>query len=49
MQIRANGIRLEVEDHGSPQGERLFALWNPPLLDETTGARASANVETASL
>jgi DEAD/DEAH box helicase domain-containing protein len=38
-----------VTDDGSPRGERLFALWNPPLLDETTGARASANVETAHL
>ena len=38
-----------VTDDGSPRGERLFALWNPPLLDEETGARASANVETAAL
>jgi len=38
-----------VTDDGSPQGERLFALWNPPLLDEATGTRGSANVETASL
>jgi DEAD/DEAH box helicase domain-containing protein len=38
-----------VTDDGSPRGERLFALWNPPLLDEQTGARASANVETAAL
>jgi DEAD/DEAH box helicase domain-containing protein len=38
-----------VIDDGSPRGERLFALWNPPLLDEHTGARGSANVETAAL
>ncbi|MDQ3145397.1 MAG: DEAD/DEAH box helicase [Actinomycetota bacterium] len=38
-----------VTDDGSPRGERLFALWNPPLLDRRSGARASANVETASL
>jgi DEAD/DEAH box helicase domain-containing protein len=38
-----------VTDDGSPRGERLFALWNPPLLDEATGARGSANVETAHL
>jgi DEAD/DEAH box helicase domain-containing protein len=38
-----------VTDDGSPRGERLFALWNPPLLDEQAGVRASANVETASL
>ena len=38
-----------VTDDGSPRGERLFALWNPPLLDERSGARASANGETAAL
>ena len=38
-----------VTDDGSPRGERLFVLWNPPLLDEQGGIRASANVETASL
>lgn len=36
-----------VTDDGSPRGERLFALWNPPLLDEASGARASSNVEVA--
>src|SRR5207248_10352077 len=39
----------EVTDDGSPRGERLFALWNPPLLDEAAGARASANGESAAL
>jgi DEAD/DEAH box helicase domain-containing protein len=39
----------EVVDDGSPRGERLFALWNPPLLDEQEGARASGNGETARL
>src|SRR5437016_7844425 len=39
----------EVDDDGSPRGERLFALWNPPLTDERSGARASSNVETAEL
>jgi DEAD/DEAH box helicase domain-containing protein len=38
-----------VDDDGSPQSERGFALWQRPLLDATTGARASANVETAEL
>jgi DEAD/DEAH box helicase domain-containing protein len=37
----------EVDDDGSPRGERLFALWNPPITDERSGARASSNVETA--
>src|SRR2546423_5027001 len=26
MQVRANGIRLEVEDHGSPHGEPLVLI-----------------------
>ena len=39
----------EVSDDGSPRGERLFALWNPPLVDEVSGARASANAQTADL
>jgi DEAD/DEAH box helicase domain-containing protein len=39
----------QVVDDGSPRGERLVALWNPPLLDEVAGIRASANGETASL
>jgi DEAD/DEAH box helicase domain-containing protein len=38
-----------VLDDGSPHGERLFALWNPPLLDIETGTRGSPNVEAAAL
>ena len=34
---------------GSPRGERLFAFWNPPLRDGSTGSRASANWESARL
>ena len=42
------GLPVEaVTDDGSPRGERLFALWNPPLTDEASGARASSNAETA--
>jgi DEAD/DEAH box helicase domain-containing protein len=34
---------------GSPRGERLFALWNPPFVAPGAGIRASANGETAAL
>jgi DEAD/DEAH box helicase domain-containing protein len=39
----------EVKEDASPRGEKLFALWNPPLLDDETGARGSAITETAGL
>ncbi len=38
-----------IDDDGSPQSERGFAFWQRPLIDAETGARASANVETAEL
>jgi DEAD/DEAH box helicase domain-containing protein len=38
-----------VLEDASPRGERLFALWNPPLVDAATGTRASSNVEAARL
>ncbi len=37
-----------VED-GSACGPRTVALWQPPLLDERSGARASAHRETAAV
>ena len=40
---------IEVTTDGSPRGERLFALWNPPLIDASGGVRASANGEAAAL
>jgi DEAD/DEAH box helicase domain-containing protein len=44
------GLPVEaVVNDGSPQGERLVAVWNPPQLDERTGVRASGNRETAGL
>jgi DEAD/DEAH box helicase domain-containing protein len=36
-----------VTDDGSPRGPRLFALWNPMLIDAETGTRASSNSEVA--
>ncbi len=38
-----------VTDDGSPQGPRLFALLDPPVVDAATGARTSGNAETASM
>ncbi|MFI5052896.1 MAG: DEAD/DEAH box helicase [Acidimicrobiia bacterium] len=44
------GLPVEAIDlDGSPQSERSFAVWQRPLLDEHTGTRTSANVETAML
>jgi DEAD/DEAH box helicase domain-containing protein len=38
----------EVATDLSPRGEKLFALWNPPIVDET-GARRGAVSETSYL
>jgi DEAD/DEAH box helicase domain-containing protein len=44
------GLEVEAIDvDGSPSAERGFAVWQRPLLDEHTGTRASANLETAML
>jgi DEAD/DEAH box helicase domain-containing protein len=39
----------QIDDDGSPRAERVLACWQRPLLDEHSGARASANIETADL
>ncbi len=39
----------EVSEDASPAGEKLFALWNPPLLDQDSGARKGAVSESAML
>ncbi len=39
----------EVTEDVSPRGHKLFALWNPPILDEDTGRRRSALTEAATL
>lgn len=45
---RLVGLPVEaVIADGSPRGQLTFALWEPPLLDETTGLRRSANVDSA--
>lgn len=38
-----------VTDDGSPAGPRRFALLDPPIVHETSGARSSANSECASV
>jgi DEAD/DEAH box helicase domain-containing protein len=37
----------QVAEDRSPRGEKLFALWNPPLIDEDLGLRRSAVTETS--
>jgi DEAD/DEAH box helicase domain-containing protein len=38
-----------IDDDGSPAPSRRIAVWNPPLTDETIGARRSALGEAAEL
>ena len=38
-----------IDDDGSPSGEKLFVLWNPPFLDEAKTSRRSANMEATNL
>jgi DEAD/DEAH box helicase domain-containing protein len=40
---------VEITDDGSPCGERLVALLQPPVVDERSGARTSTTSEAASL
>jgi len=42
------GIRL-IDRDGAPAAERRIAMWNPPILDEALGVRASALSEAADL
>jgi DEAD/DEAH box helicase domain-containing protein len=45
---RLVGVPFEqVDRDGSPRGEKLFVLWNPPLLDEELGLRRSAITEAS--
>ena len=38
---------VEITADASPSGEKLFALWNPPLVDEEIGVRRSALAESS--
>jgi DEAD/DEAH box helicase domain-containing protein len=47
---RLAGVPFEaVERDDSPRGEKLFCLWNPPMVDEELGIRTSAVTEAAAL
>jgi DEAD/DEAH box helicase domain-containing protein len=43
-----DGFRL-IDDDAAPRAARRVAIWNPPLLDEELGLRASALYEAAEL
>ena len=47
---RLTGLDVELVDRdGAPHSERRIAMWNPPLVDERLGKRASALSEAAGL
>ena len=47
---RLSGLEVTlVQGDDSPSGERVVALWNPPLEDRDTGTRRSPLYETADL
>jgi DEAD/DEAH box helicase domain-containing protein len=47
---RLTGLESRLVDRdGAPRAERRIAMWNPPLVDERSGARASALSEAAKL
>ncbi|HWC33014.1 MAG TPA: DEAD/DEAH box helicase, partial [Actinomycetota bacterium] len=39
----------EIADDASPRGEKLFCLWNPPMVDDEAGIRRSAVSEASVL
>jgi DEAD/DEAH box helicase domain-containing protein len=45
---RLTGLEFTViSGDDSPRGEKRFALWNPPIVDDETGARRSALSEAS--
>ena len=50
LATRLTGLTFdEVVADAAPSGEKLFALWNPPIIDDDTGARRSALTEASLL
>jgi DEAD/DEAH box helicase domain-containing protein len=48
LATRLTGMTFEeITDDRSPRGEKLFAFWNPPVVDEDTGERRSALSEAS--
>ncbi len=44
------GLDVDViTGDAAPRGRKLFALWNPPIVDDETGARRSALAEAATV
>jgi DEAD/DEAH box helicase domain-containing protein len=47
---RLTGLDVAVvRSDEAPRGRKLFALWNPPIVDDESGARRSALAEAADL
>jgi len=47
---RLTGLDVEVvSGDAAPRGRKLFALWNPPIIDDETGARRSALAEASTV
>jgi DEAD/DEAH box helicase domain-containing protein len=47
---RLTGLDVRLVDRdGAPRADRRIAMWNPPLVDERSGVRASALSEAAGL
>ncbi len=47
-QLTGRSVTL-VDNDGAPRGRKLFAMWNPPLLDDDQVSRRSANIEAVQL